>query len=153
MIDHLQLAEDLNGAETPDVLWNRTIDALGQFGIGNMLYGRIATKADFYEQSPSKSVFLRSDYPEEFIDNYLGLGKLHDDLSARRALENQETTFWHHDALWEDATPEQIEQASFESDLGMEVGLTMPLGMFSSERLGGLSIWAKQMSGVEFDRM
>lgn len=149
----MKLSEDLRKLNDTDLFWERIAVELEHFGVTSFLYGAIASKIEVQERGFDKSVVLKSNHPKEFLDLFNGHEFLDNDLTAYRALEGTEFSFWHHEQLWDEAPIEQKIQSDIENELGLQVGITVPTEMLTCGSLGGISICTNELVSHEFDMM
>lgn len=151
--DLIELSQTLSEISDVDEFWDKIGAELSNFGVTNFLYGSISSKAEVREKGFADSVVLKMNYPEEYLNQFAGNEFLETDVTAYRALEKTELSFWHHVETWDEADLDQKTQLEMEMDLGLSVGITLPTELLSADSLGGISICTGELLPQEFDKM
>lgn len=151
--DLARLTEDLRTVENLDEFWSRIGQELAQFGITSFLFGATASKAETHERGFARSVFIKTNHPQEYFDVFGAEEFMENDLTAHRAVLSLDATFWHDEHQWAEATPAQKNQSNIENEMGLGVGVTIPTESFYPQHVGAVSICSSELNGSEFNRL
>jgi DNA-binding CsgD family transcriptional regulator len=148
-------AETLRDIQSSDEYWNICHQALEYYGVKSLCYGTIPFKKEAKAVGITQSGFFKSTHSREWLDavSVELNGSLENDLSVEAIVERSETTLWHDDTQWKDATPGQIAQSDLEDDLGMRVGISFAISDPTNDICSsGIGLSTPDISEREFER-
>lgn len=149
----LQLSEALGDIDNIDLFWEKIEQELEQYGITGMCYAAGASNKELTVKDPHQSLFLKTNYPKIYMETFGEDSYLENDLSVALLTAEPIPMFWHHEPNWDEMTRAQISDWKICDDIGFEVGITVPLPMFSPTNFGGVGICASEHTPKEFDKI
>lgn len=144
----LELIEGLGSAED---CWDVCVDRLGALGVNSVLYGFVVSKLDIERVGFTNACHLKTNHNPVWINQLEEYGLLDNDMTAELIAGESREVPWFGDRLWDQATPEQLEQSAMERELGMEVGITARLhNSPESPVIAGVGLCMLPVSKKEF---
>jgi len=153
MMNRLDTAQIIKDAKSIDDLWDNLANILGQYDVSSFLYGAGTSLQDLELNGPTKALFVRSNYPKEYLDHYDGEAFLDDDLTVDLIAELKRPVFWHHEDLWEEATPQQKRQSEIDNDFGLEVGVSIPFYFGRGAHFSGMGLATQDLTAEQCEQM
>lgn len=149
----IELAGDLRETSSLDAFWSRINQEFAKFGVSSIFYGALASRQQYVDNKRTKAVLWKSNHPKEWFELFGKDTFLDGELTAELCVQGHDVVLWHHDHLWQNATPEQKKRCSIERDLGLDVGFSIPLTAISRGIYGGIGVATKDLTSVEFERL
>lgn len=119
-----------------DASWDLCNERLKLQGVNSVFYGFCTSKTEILRQGMTKSCFYRTNHNPEWLDALGSDTVLDNEFTAGLVLSDEKEIFWNDEAAWSTANSEQREQASLESDLGLDVGVTLQLSSLQTDTVG-----------------
>ena len=148
----MSTCEALRSEVDPERFWTLITEALARHGVTSILYGAVAFRSEIATRKLMKSLFVKSNHPREFFEEFGTDALLDDDWTAEFCLKETEILRWHEQGQWEAASKEQIKRAEIERDLGLLVGVSIPACRFDTGQVGGIGLSMRDVPLNEFER-
>lgn len=167
----IDLYSDFMAAEDLDQLWDKLHKHLEHFGISNIVYivthspqamiGGISIAPEHvqsnehqnhFDQRYLPADFFRNSYSQEYREHFEESFFLTDDLSTVHCATKTTPFVWHADHAWDNANQRQQLFYQDAQQLGMDVGVSIPL-RFSYTGGGGMGLRAGYLNKAQFNTM
>lgn len=147
-----EVAAKAGAARDMESFWSMVHAELTSRGAASLLYGVLGFKREVAVHKLTKSVIWKGTHKREFFNVFGSETFLDDDMTARHCVESRDVLIWHDDRNWAKATPAELRRARISTDLGFEVGFTIPSSHFGPGRIGGIGVSFPDIPAKEFPR-
>ena len=136
----LESAEQLKKCLSADHMWQTLHAILSSYGVGHS--AKLAQVNGVLE-----SVIYRDSHPQRYKEHYSNSDYINADPSAEHCLQYTSPYMWVNTGdISEPISPEAWEYEQVAKQLGMDVGVTLPL-RFGSSGIGGIGLCTENLSG------
>lgn len=145
------IVEKFQSAKGLDQLWSVALKELEARGVTSVLYAAAGFKSELIAPNFTRSLFIKTNHPREFVELFGQESLLDGDYSAQWCAANStEILRWHVFDEDDASTPDQLRRADLERQLGLHVGVSIPTTALAGQNGGlGLSMSEVSVSGFE----
>lgn len=145
------LSERLRSAPDLETFWGLINRELQNHDVASIFYAALPSRHGFDVHKATRSIFYKSNHPQQYFDAFGADAIVDDDLTAIQSYDSGQPFLWHDESNWTDATPTQMQRANIERDLGLEVGVTIPTPYFAADALGAIGLSTPGIKPKKFD--
>ncbi len=146
------LAANLRRAPSLDAFWSHIHTALERRGASSILYGVLASKSETEVHRLTRALIWKGTHKREYFDVFGTDSFLDNDLTARHCVQRSDVLIWHDPSNWANASHAELRRAEISTDLGFDVGFTVPSSHFSRRQIGGIGVSMPNIPIREFDK-
>ena len=139
-------------ASTEEALWNRfTQIANEEFGVTSILYGFTHNKYTAVRLGITKSLYMRHNHPEGYVNAFASGSFLDSDPCATRLFETGCSVVW--DEVFADDSRESRMREEIGRGFNMDVGVTIGAPFAGGQGIAGAGLSAGGQSPAEFRKL
>ncbi|MCP4526124.1 MAG: hypothetical protein GY833_09470 [Aestuariibacter sp.] len=146
----VSFCDKFSGVEGQDILWDRMLEELKPYGLGEILYTFSTFPNHGSIHDFARGAYLKTNYPEEYQEaknNFID-----DPFWDICVFENQ-TVLWSNTSLVEDLPPEQKASVDIDWDFNIMTGVALSSRFNNGHGGVAIGLHAPNMSWVEFDKI
>ncbi len=155
MTDFIEFINKTKDIICVEALWRLARGELSNYGITSLLYLASASRIDASQEKCVTNLITKGDHPQEYFECF-GEDMFLDNCASFEhcCYNNNKSPFiWHDVSEWEGASDAQFKQANIERDMGLYVGFSVSIGLFSPYNHGGFGVSMAELSEKEFSKI
>jgi hypothetical protein len=127
------------------------VKELEAYGVTGVLYAAAGFKSELICQNFTRSLFIKTNHPCEFLELFGGDTLLDGDGSAQWCVNSTDVLRWHVFDEDDASTPDQLRRADVERQIGLHVGVTIPTTALNNRANGGIGLAMAQVPASGFE--
>jgi len=142
--------EQLKKCSSADHMWQTLHTILSSYGVSSIFYGVGHSAKLAQVNGVVESVIYRDSHPQRYKEHYSNSDYINSDPSAEHCLQYTSPYMWVNTCgISEPISPEALEYEQVAKQLGMDIGVTLPL-RFGSSGIGGIGLCTESFSSHDF---
>ncbi len=148
----IDLKTKILSEQSQDARFALFVETFKTLGVESFCYGFAPFQSESDENGLLKSVFFKNTHCEEWQNLFLKNQISDDEITMQRLVKESKGTVWHDPEIYSILTDSQKDVFHIEDELGLTVGVTIPLKDFKNHRcISGIGLSLPNVEKNEYD--